>query len=151
MIINIVIRFEDAMGAAQLAVRLDSNNREASIVARKTRAVAKARLNGNELFKTGRFSEACVAYGEGLEHDPYNAVLLCNRAACRTKLGQHEKALEDCNSALNIRPYFSKARLRRGNCLAKVSIHNIMTSFIYIYIYMFESSSCVMRFVGHQT
>lgn len=131
--IIIVIRFDNAVAAAQLAVRLDSNNREASVVARRTRAVATARLNGNQLFKTGRFSEACVAYGEGLEHDPYNAVLLCNRAACRSKLGQHEKALEDCNSALNIRPSFSKARLRRGNCLAKVSS---TTSITYICKYI---------------
>lgn len=108
------------MAAAQLATRMDSNNKEASMVARKTRAVAAARFNGNELFKAGKFSEASIAYGEGLDHDPYNSVLLCNRAACRSKLGQHEKALEDCNAALNVRPSFNKARLRRGDCLAKV-------------------------------
>lgn len=116
----VVGRFDDAVAAAQLAAKLDANNKEASMLVRRTRAVAAARSNGNDLFKLGKYSEACVAYGEGLNHDPYNAVLLCNRAACRTKLGQHEKALEDCNAALNVRPSYSKARLRRSDCYAKL-------------------------------
>jgi DnaJ family protein C protein 7 len=91
------------------------------MVMRKARAVAGARSKGNELFKTSRFAEACVAYGEGLEHDPYNSVLLCNRAACRSKLGQFDKAIEDCSAALNVRPSYSKARLRRADCNAKVN------------------------------
>ncbi|KAK2990808.1 hypothetical protein RJ640_008948 [Escallonia rubra] len=113
-------RFDDAVEAAQRAARLDSNNREVNMVVRRTRALATARSNGNELFKASRYSEACIAYGEGLDHDPYNSVLLCNRAACRSKLGQFEKAIEDCNAALNIRPSYSKARLRRADCNAKL-------------------------------
>ncbi|TQE14107.1 hypothetical protein C1H46_000026 [Malus baccata] len=113
-------RLDDALKAAQQASRLDSNNREANMVMRKARVVAVARSKGNELFKTARFSEACVAYGEGLEHDPYNSVLLCNRAACRSKLGQLDKAIEDCTAALNVRPSYSKARLRRADCNAKL-------------------------------
>ncbi|KAM7261665.1 hypothetical protein ACFE04_020742 [Oxalis oulophora] len=113
-------RFENALGAIQRAARLDSNNREVNAVMRRARAISAARLKGNDLFKTSRFSEACVAYGEGLEHDPYNSVLLCNRAACRSKLGQYEKAVEDCSTALNLRPRYTKARLRRADCNAKL-------------------------------
>lgn len=114
-------RFDDALETAQRAARLDSNNREANPVLRKARAVSAARAKGNELFKASRFSEACFAYGEGLEHDPYNSVLLCNRAACRSKLGLFEKAVEDCNAALHVRPSYTKARLRRADCNAKVN------------------------------
>ncbi|KAJ0097793.1 hypothetical protein Patl1_27274 [Pistacia atlantica] len=90
------------------------------MVMRKARAVAGARSKGNELFKGGKFTDACVAYGEGLDHDRYNSVLLCNRAACRSKLGHFEKAIEDCTVALNMRPNYSKARLRRADCNAKL-------------------------------
>ncbi|OMP04113.1 Tetratricopeptide TPR-1 [Corchorus olitorius] len=113
-------RFDDALGVIQRAVRLDSNNREANNVMRKARAVAAARSNGNELFKASNFSEACDAYSEGLDHDPNNSVLLCNRAACRSKLGHYEKAIEDCTRALNLRPAYFKARLRRADCNFKL-------------------------------
>lgn len=113
-------RFEEAVVAAQRAARLDSSNKEVSAVVRRARAVSSARLNGNELFKASKFVEASVAYGEGLEQDPHNSVLLCNRAACRSKLGQYEKAVEDCTNALNVRPSYSKARQRRADCNAKL-------------------------------
>lgn len=113
-------RFDDAVAAAQRAAKLDPNSKEASMILKKARGVAASRSNGNQLFKAARYSEACIAYGEGLNHDAYNAVLLCNRAACRSKLGQCQKAVEDCNAALRIRPSYTKARLRRADCYAKV-------------------------------
>ncbi|KAH7860804.1 hypothetical protein Vadar_018183 [Vaccinium darrowii] len=113
-------RLDNAMEAAQRAARLDSNNKEVNAVARRTRAVAMARSNGNELFTAKRYSEACVAYGEGLDHDPYNAVLLLNRATCRAYLGQLEKSIEDCTAALNLRPSYAKAKLRRIDCYIKL-------------------------------
>ncbi|KAL6337911.1 hypothetical protein AAG906_002377 [Vitis piasezkii] len=113
-------RLDDAFEAAQKAARLDSNNKEVGIVVRRTRGVIAARAKGNDLFKASRFSEACIAYGEGLDHDPFNSVLLCNRATCRSKLGQFEKAVEDCTAALSVRPSYSKARLRRADCNAKL-------------------------------
>uniref|UniRef100_A0A2N9G3C3 Uncharacterized protein n=1 Tax=Fagus sylvatica TaxID=28930 RepID=A0A2N9G3C3_FAGSY len=112
-------RFEDAVSASKHAARLDPSNKEVNVVVKRARAVTSARLSGNFLFKASKFSEAFVTYNEGLENDPYNAVLLCNRAACRSKLGQYEKAVEDCTTALNVRPSYSKARLRRADCNAK--------------------------------
>ena len=118
-----VNRFEDAIAAAQQAARLDPSNREVSTVVKSAKAVASARLSGNLLFKASKFTEACIAYSEGLEHEPCNSILLCNRAACRFKLGQFEKAIEDCTAALAVRPNHSKARLRRAHCNAEVSLH----------------------------
>ncbi|AQK74995.1 Tetratricopeptide repeat (TPR)-like superfamily protein [Zea mays] len=113
-------RFEDAVATAQTAFQLDPSNREVSVVQRRAKAAAAARLRGNDLFKAAKFAEACAAYGEGLDREPGNAVLLCNRAACHAKLGRHEKAVEDCSAALDVRPSYSKARLRRADCNVKL-------------------------------
>ena len=109
------------MTAAEQAAKLDPSNKEVSAVLRRARAVTSARMSGNLLFKASKFIEACAAYNEGLEQDAYNSVLLCNRAACRSKLGQFEKAIEYCNAALTVQPSYNKARLRRADCNAKVN------------------------------
>ncbi|RZS21385.1 hypothetical protein BHM03_00054017, partial [Ensete ventricosum] len=113
-------RFENAVTAAEKAKRIDTRNIEVAMVLNNIRSVASARAQGNELFKSGNFAEACTAYGEGLKHDPSNPVLLCNRAACRSKLGQWVKSVEDCNEALRIQPSYTKALLRRADSYAKV-------------------------------
>ncbi|CAI8597508.1 unnamed protein product [Vicia faba] len=113
-------RFEDAMTASQHASKLDPSNIDVNAVVRRARTATSARLSGNLLFKASKFTEACAVYNEGLEHDPFNSVLLCNRAACRSKLGQYEKAIEDCSVALKVQPSYSKAMLRRADCNAKL-------------------------------
>uniref|UniRef100_A0A1D1XG15 Inactive TPR repeat-containing thioredoxin TTL3 n=1 Tax=Anthurium amnicola TaxID=1678845 RepID=A0A1D1XG15_9ARAE len=113
-------RFDDAVSQAQRAVMIDTSNKDVAAVSRRTRAVASSRFRGNELFKASKFAEACTAYGEGIDHDPQNSVLLCNRAACLSKVGKWEKAIEDCNMALKVRPAYHKARLRRADCYAKL-------------------------------
>lgn len=89
-------------------------------VLNNTRAVSRARALGNELFNSGKIAEANLAYGEGLKYDPANPVLYCNRAACWSKLGQWEKAVEDCNKALGIHAHYTKALLRRAASYTEV-------------------------------
>ncbi|KAL8143462.1 hypothetical protein V2J09_016494 [Rumex salicifolius] len=113
-------RLDDAVGAAERAGQLDPSNKEVGPISRRARAVASARAHGNQLFRASKFGEAATAYSEGLEHDPYSSVLLCNRAACRSKLGLYHKAIDDCNSALRVRPSYDKARLRRADCNSKL-------------------------------
>ncbi|KFK42190.1 hypothetical protein AALP_AA2G223200 [Arabis alpina] len=113
-------RFEDAVTASRQASRLDPSNEEVNSVSKKARAVAAARLSGNLLFNASKFEVACVVYTEGLEKDPYNALLLCNRAASRFKLGLFEKAIEDCTLALDLQPSYRKARRRRADSYAKL-------------------------------
>ncbi|XP_031503903.1 TPR repeat-containing thioredoxin TTL1-like isoform X1 [Nymphaea colorata] len=113
-------RFENAVSAAEKSGQLDPHNNEISVLLSKVRAVARARARGNDLFNAGKFAEACSAYGEGLGYDPSNPVLYCNRAACRSKLGQWERAIDDCNNALRIQPNYTKALLRRAASNSKL-------------------------------
>ena len=108
------------MTTSQQASKLDPSSFEVNAVVRRARAVASARMSGNLLFKASKFTEASAVYNEGLEHDPYNSVLLCNRATCHSKLGQFKKAIEDCNVALIVQPSYSKVRLRRTDYNVKV-------------------------------
>ncbi|KAJ9686160.1 hypothetical protein PVL29_015179 [Vitis rotundifolia] len=107
-------RFENAVAAAEKAGLIDYSNVEVAKLLNNVKLVARARARGNELFSSGRFSEACSAYGEGLKYDTSNSVLYCNRAVCWSKLGLWEKSVEDCNHALNIQPNYTKALLRRA-------------------------------------
>lgn len=114
-------RFESAVACAERAAQLDPQSAEVAAVLGNVKSVVRARSRGNELFNSGRFTEASVAYGEGLKVDPSNPVLYCNRAACWSKLGQWEKSIEDCDEALIIHPNYTKALLRRAASNAKVS------------------------------
>lgn len=114
-------RFESAITAAEKASLIDSRNVEVAVLFKNIKLVARARVRGNDLFKSERFTEACSAYGEGLKLDPTNSVLYCNRAACWFKLGQWEKSIEDSNQALHIQPNYTKALLRRAASNSKVN------------------------------
>lgn len=111
-------RLENAVAAAERAALIDPRSIEVSMLLNNVRMVGKARARGNDFFKSGRFAEACSAYGEGLKFDPSNSVLYCNRAACWFKLEHWEKSIEDCNHALRFQPNYTKALLRRAasNC-----------------------------------
>ncbi|XP_066314537.1 TPR repeat-containing thioredoxin TTL1-like [Miscanthus floridulus] len=113
-------RFDTAVAAAEKARDLDPGNAEIGMVLNNVRLVAKAREQGNDLFKVAKFSDASMAYGEGLKYDPSNSVLHCNRAACWSKLEKWEKAVDDCNEALRIQPNYTKALLRRAASYAKL-------------------------------
>ncbi|KAG0465570.1 hypothetical protein HPP92_019734 [Vanilla planifolia] len=113
-------RFENAVASAEKAKQIDPRNGEVAVMWNNVKSVSRARTQGNELFKSGNFAEASTAYGEGLKYDPSNPVLLCNRAACRSKLGQWERSLEDCNEALRIQPTYTKALLRRAASYSKI-------------------------------
>ncbi|KAJ0258380.1 Inactive TPR repeat-containing thioredoxin TTL3 [Hirschfeldia incana] len=113
-------RFENGVVKAERAAMLDQTNPELVSVLNNVMMVVKARTCGNELFSSGRYSEASVAYGDGLKHDGSNSVLYCNRAACWYKLGLWEKSVEDCNQALKIHPSYIKALLRRAASYGKL-------------------------------
>lgn len=52
----------------------------------------KAKEEGNEAFKKGKYEEACSSYTEALEIDPdnkyINSKIYCNRATSQAKVGR---------------------------------------------------------------
>ena len=118
---GVYCRFENAVTAAEKGSQIDPRSVEVAVLLNNVRMVARARMRGNDLFKSERYTEACSAYGEGLRLDPSNSVLYCNRAACWFKLGQWERSIEDSNQALHIQPNYTKALLRRAASNSKVN------------------------------
>ncbi|VFQ98706.1 unnamed protein product [Cuscuta campestris] len=115
-------RFENALKAIETAREIDPKNIEISLLLSNVRLVSQARIRGNDLFKSQRYTGACAAYGDGLRLDPSNSVLYCNRAACWYKLGQWDRSVSDCNQALRIQPNYTKALLRRAASNMKLQL-----------------------------
>ncbi|WWC57706.1 uncharacterized protein I303_100240 [Kwoniella dejecticola CBS 10117] len=67
---------------------------------------ATYKLNGNEHFKLGRFSEAESSYTTAMTQLPENHLFLIplhnNRAAARLKLGDSSPAVEDCTLVIDL-------------------------------------------------
>jgi len=74
----------------------------------------KAKEEGNELFKKGKFPDAVERYTEAIKRDPSNHVLYTNRAVAFTKLKAYSEALKDCDKCIEMNPKFIKAYLRKG-------------------------------------
>ncbi|XP_076945747.1 TPR repeat-containing thioredoxin TTL4-like isoform X1 [Bidens hawaiensis] len=113
-------RFETATAFAEKASLIDFTNTEVGTLIKHVKLINRARVQGKDLFNSGRYSEACAAYGDGLKYNLSNSVLYCNRAVCWSKLGLWEKSVEDCNLALNIHPNYTKALMRRAVSNAKL-------------------------------
>ena len=71
------------------------------------------------MYLAGDNTEAVKKYDEALEICPLcfkedRAILLANTAAARLKMGEKEKAIDDCSEAINLNPNYVKVLLRRG-------------------------------------
>lgn len=74
----------------------------------------KAREEGNNLFKDGKFAEAVKAYTEAIRRLPTDARGYNNRAAAYTKLAALPEALKDAEEAIKVDPTFVKAYIRKS-------------------------------------
>nr|XP_051705204.1 tetratricopeptide repeat protein 12 isoform X2 [Oryctolagus cuniculus]XP_051705206.1 tetratricopeptide repeat protein 12 isoform X2 [Oryctolagus cuniculus] len=82
---------------------------------RENKALADAlKEKGNEAFGRGDYNTAVLHYSEGLEKLKDMKVLYTNRAQAYIKLGDYQKALEDCDWALKCDENCTKAYFHMG-------------------------------------
>ncbi|XP_060798379.1 sperm-associated antigen 1A [Neoarius graeffei] len=85
-------------------------------------ALARLKNEGNMLFKRGQFGLALHNYsrvieglsGAGIDSPEDLCILYSNRAACYLKDGNCTDCIQDCTSALELRPFSLKPLLRRA-------------------------------------
>jgi tetratricopeptide (TPR) repeat protein len=95
---------------------------------RRDAALAAAcKDEGNRHFAAGEYDTASACYTEAIrhcprshEHDERRAVFYCNRAACAVSAGRADDAVYDCDRALELRPDYVKAVVRRAAMLEKL-------------------------------
>lgn len=64
--------------------------------------------------KEEKYNEALNAYNRAISIDATNPVFYCNRAAAYSRLGDYQKAADDCKMALRYDANYSKAYGRLG-------------------------------------
>jgi len=75
---------------------------------------------GNEFIKKSDFKAALENYNNGLAVDPNHAMILSNRSLCHHKLGHLQKALEDAQQVVALKPDFYKAYIRGAMVLREL-------------------------------
>lgn len=84
----------------------------------------KAKNEGNDHFRNGKFPEAIERYSEAIKRAPRNPALYSNRAAAYSKLGEMPMAIKDCDKAIEIDPKFAKAYTRKAYCHFRMKDYN---------------------------
>lgn len=117
--------FEDATGgdAQTIDEGLTRENEEkqlseAELLRRKMEAM-QLKEDGNNLFRSGDYSEAVSVYSDALTKCPLlykteRSVLFANRAACHAKQNHSESAMADCDIALELQPTYIRCIQRRA-------------------------------------
>ena len=75
---------------------------------------------GNDAFKNKKYAEAIDWYTKAIDVDPNcegAAALYSNRAASYSSMGHHDKAIEDAEKCIRLRPDWLKGYFRKGTAL----------------------------------
>ena len=80
----------------------------------KEKEVNHLREQGNEEVEHKRFTEALKLYSKAIDLSTGDYRLFCNRSLCYLKLGDPQKALEDCDKCLSLKSNFHRAVIRKA-------------------------------------
>ncbi|KAL1121953.1 hypothetical protein AAG570_003361, partial [Ranatra chinensis] len=84
--------------------------------------VAQLKEKGNAALQGGNFKEAIDCYTQAIAIDSNNHVLYSNRSAAYAKSGDYEKALQDAEKTVQIKPDWGKGYSRKGSALAYLNM-----------------------------
>lgn len=92
---------------------LDPDHKKAKKMWKRAKSLKESKDKGEELFKAGYYCQAFTVYTEALELDPrnkrVNSKLHFNRALIKSKMGNLNDALQDCNTAIRMDQKYFKA------------------------------------------
>eukprot|EP01065_Artemidia_motanka_P024228 TRINITY_DN28874_c0_g1_i1.p1 TRINITY_DN28874_c0_g1~~TRINITY_DN28874_c0_g1_i1.p1 ORF type:complete len:680 (+),score=266.67 TRINITY_DN28874_c0_g1_i1:65-2041(+) len=78
---------------------------------------ADFKTRGNEALKEGQIDLAIALFSMGLELQPENEVLWSNRSAAYCRLRKYERAVEDADSVLRLKPGWARGHSRKAAAL----------------------------------
>ncbi|XP_078448801.1 tetratricopeptide repeat protein 1-like [Lampetra fluviatilis] len=104
----------DAESILEEEMRLSDEEKE-----RRRDEAMMLKESGNQLFKQAEYQQAADTYTRALKvclraYSSHRAVLYSNRAAAHQKMGNTDKAIQDCTKAVGLDPGYARARGRRA-------------------------------------
>lgn len=90
----------------------------------RVKVAGSLKLKGNKAYQGRRFTEAVEYYTRAIDISPKpEPVFYSNRAACFVNMSppQHERVIEDCNTALALDSHYVKALNRRATALENLN------------------------------
>eukprot|EP00465_Bigelowiella_longifila_P011230 CAMPEP_0185263024 /NCGR_PEP_ID=MMETSP1359-20130426/11028_1 /TAXON_ID=552665 /ORGANISM="Bigelowiella longifila, Strain CCMP242" /LENGTH=258 /DNA_ID=CAMNT_0027850125 /DNA_START=119 /DNA_END=895 /DNA_ORIENTATION=+ len=97
----------------------NAREKPSALVEKDPEKAVEAKVEGNTLFKTGKFEEALRKYDEAIALCPDDekeslAAYHCNSAAVHSKMSDWESVIESCTKAIDSKPDYVKAYMRRS-------------------------------------
>ena len=110
---------DDAMAHLKQILAGDPDNKDAFRWVKLIRKVKKQKEAADAAYKGRNYEEAIDLYTQALEtcpkdNDALRSKLYFNRGACHNALRHHTECIDDCTSALDANPDYTKALLRRA-------------------------------------
>lgn len=113
-------RHEDAEAQFRRGLKDNPDHQQMKELVKTINELEDMKSQGNNLYKEGKLNEAIHYYTMAIDKDPdctdtiSVATLHYNRSAAFRRKGEFQQALDDVNTALALRPKWTKALYRRG-------------------------------------